>query len=113
MINRSALVIKVKQPFLDWLKLLPDPSKVTLEEANRDSTVYLLSELWSDDAQEEMLKLFFGIIFEDQLNGWWTEKQDWPKKRDFALFKKWFDVELHSIVHDLVDAPLEDDDVEH
>lgn len=111
MLNRSALVVKIKQPFLDWLRSLPEPADVTLEQVNSDNTVYLLSDFWSDDAQDETIEAFYDLIFEDQLNGWWTEKQDWPPERDFAMFKKWFDAELHSIVHDLVDAPLEDDDL--
>jgi hypothetical protein len=33
------------------------------------------------------------------------------KDRDFALFKQWFGVELHTVTRDLVDAPLEDDEL--
>jgi hypothetical protein len=34
-----------------------------------------------------------------------TKKKNWPNKRDYETFKKWFDVELHSIIID----PFEDD----
>jgi hypothetical protein len=108
MVNRSALVIKVKQPFLDWLRSLSDPTDATLQEVNSDTIVYLLAD-GPDDAQDETIELFYNLIFEHLLNSWWTEKQDWPPARDYAMFKQWFDVELHSTVHDLVDAPLEDD----
>jgi hypothetical protein len=69
--------------------------------------------IWSDDAHDDTIKLFYKIIFDNQLQGWWTDEKDWPLKRDFTMFKEWFDIELHSIVQDLVDAPLEDDNLDH
>jgi hypothetical protein len=110
MINRSAFIVRSKQPFLAWLKSLPDPADVSLEEVNEDSTVYLLPDCSYYDDQNDILEQFYGLIFEDQLNGWWTEETDWPPNRDFAMFKEWFDVEFHSSLVDLVDAPLEDDE---
>ena len=109
MINRSAVTVKAKQPFRDWLRSLPDPPDATLEEVDSDGTVYLLSDAAYDEDPEETVRLFFGIIFEEELNGWWTDRKDWPQKRDFETFKQWFDAEFHSVVRDLVDAPLEDD----
>jgi hypothetical protein len=110
MINRCVVIVRAREPFLQWLKSLPDPSDVSLEQANRDNTVYLLPEYGFDDEQEELIEQFFDIIFEEQLEGWWTDKSDWPSNRDLATFKKWFDVEFHSVVFDLVDAPIEDED---
>ncbi len=42
-------------------------------------------------------------IFENELYGWHTDEAAWPKGRDFAMFKKWFEIELHSVVEDLCD----------
>ncbi len=108
MINRSAVTVRARQPFLDWLKSLPDPADVTLAEVNREPHVYLLPEYGVDDEQEELLAAFHGLIFEERLEGWWTVREDWPPERDRETFKSWFDVEFHSVIHDLVDAPLED-----
>ena len=110
MINRCVVIVRAREPFLQWLKSLPNPSDVSLEQANRDNTVYLLPEYGFDDEQEELIEQFFSIIFEEQLTGWWTDERDWPSNRDLATFKKWFDVEFHSVVFDLVDAPIEDED---
>jgi hypothetical protein len=110
MLNRSAVVVKAKQPFLNWVRSLPDRASVTLDEVNTDCTVYLVSELWPDDARDEIVALFCKHIFEDQLKRWRAEEQDWPATRDIVTFKKWFDAELYSTVHDLVDAPLEEND---
>jgi hypothetical protein len=109
MINRSALIIRVKQPFLAWVKSLPDHADVALEEVNQDNTVYLLSDSSYYDDLDDILGQFYNLIFEDQLSGWWTDVADWPPNRDLAVFKEWFGVEFHSSVLDLVDAPLEDD----
>ena len=77
---------------------------------NKDNTAYLLPDLEYGFEEDELLERFFDLIFEEQLNGWWTEQNDWPKERDLATFKKWFEVEFHSVVLDLVDAPLQDDE---
>lgn len=107
MINRSVLTVKAKEPFVKWLNALPEPAEVSLEEVNEDTMAYLLPEYASDDEQDEIIAHFFGPIFQMELAGWWTDEKDWPKNRELALFTKWFEVEFHSMVVDLVDAPLE------
>ncbi len=108
MLNRSVITIKAKQPFLDWLRTLPDPKdKITLEEIDFDNTAYLLPEYEMNGQREEILAHYFDMVFEDQLKDWSRDSTDWPKKRDFSTFKKWFEVEFHSLVIDLVDLPLE------
>jgi hypothetical protein len=103
MVNRSAITITAKQPFLDWIRNLPD-SKIhdtTLEEINEESNVYLLPE-WEDDQQRDgILREYFDDIFIQELNAWWTSDKDWPKDRNIAMFKKWFEIQYHSIVEDL------------
>jgi len=43
-------------------------------------------------------------IFENELHGWHTDEAGWPRGRDFAMCKEWFEVELHSVVEDLCDS---------
>lgn len=109
MLNRSIAIVRVKAPFKEWLRSLPDSEDTTLQEINSDNSTYLLPTYELGYEQEEILRHFFEAIFEDQLNDWWTAEKDWPRKRTFETFRKWFDVELHSCVVDLVDEPLEDD----
>jgi hypothetical protein len=109
-LNRSVVIVRVKKPFLKWVKSLPDPAGVSRDAINKDNTAYLLPDLEYGFEEDELLERFFDLIFEEQLNGWWTEQNDWPKKRDLATFKKWFEVEFHSVVLDLVDGPLQDDE---
>jgi len=110
MLNRCVVTVRVKEPFMQWLKSLPDPTDVSKGAVNKDNTAYLLPDLDYGVEQEDLLGRFYDLIFEEQLNGWWTEKKDWPIKRDLETFKNWFNVEFHSVVLDLVDAPLQDDE---
>ncbi len=109
MVNRSVVIVKAKEPFVRWLKSLPDPMDTSLEEINEDATAYLLPDYSHDDEQDEILRRYYPAIFDEQLDGWWTEERDWPPKRTYSLFTQWFDIEFHSLVIDLVDAPLEID----
>ena len=112
MINRSAITVRAKQPFLDWLRNLPDPvdPEFTLDRVNCEPHVYLLPEYEMINEQEQLLEQFYDIVFELELEGWWTDETDWPSHRDLEMFKQWFDVEFQSMIQDLTDEPLIDDE---
>ena len=110
MLNRCVAIVSAKEPFVRWLRSLPEPDDSTVDQVNEETTAYLLPDDWDDREEQELLANFYDLIFEDQLAGWWTESGDWPKRRDFTMFTRWFDVEFHSVVLDLVDAPLRDGD---
>lgn len=109
MVNRSVVTVKAKEPFVRWLKSLPDPMDISLKEINEDTTAYLLPDCSDDDEQDKLLRRYYPAIFEEQLEDWWTDERDWPPKRTYSLFTEWFSVEFHSMLVDLVDAPLEID----
>jgi hypothetical protein len=110
MINRCVIVVKAKQPFLNWVHGLPDDGKkLTLDVIRHDSHVYLLPEFEMDDEQIELLREFYEAIFEQELAGWWTNPQAYPAPRTFEMFLEWFEVEFHSMVFDLLD----DEAIEH
>jgi len=106
-INRSLIVLKPKQPFLDWARALDDESKgLTLESMCDDSTVYLVPEIWQDSDRQAVLEWCYDILFDEQLEGWWTDDAAWPKERDLKMFLDWFEVEFHSLVIDVCDEPI-------
>jgi hypothetical protein len=109
MVNRGLVIATAKEPFREWLRSLPDPSDVSLEEINEDRTAYLIPEFEDDDQRDRILRKFFISIFEDQLADWWTKEEDWPQKRDLRTFRKWFDIQFHAVVEDLVDGVLFDE----
>jgi hypothetical protein len=108
-INRSLVVVKPKEPFLEWLRSLPDPHEATAEDLLHDNTVFLVPEILDPKSEARTLKRCFKAIFEEQLNGWWTDEAVWPRRRDLRTFKEWFDVEVHTLVYDLGDGSIRDE----
>ena len=113
-INRSLIVIRPKQPFLDWLHSILDEDKIIdLEDINDDATAYLVPEVLSQDEEAGIIEWCADFVFEHELWSWYTDEALWPVGRDAAMFREWFDVEFHSVVNDLVgDVPLEHIDFE-
>ena len=107
-INRSLIIIKPKQPFLDWARSLDDESQeLTLESMCKDSTAYLIPEIWHDSDEQEFLKTCYDILFEEQLEEWSLDETDWPQQLDLKTFLEWFEVEFHSLVFDLCDEAIQ------
>ena len=112
LINRGLLIVKPKQPFLDWLNSLPNDNEV--DEANReeldespeidDYTAYLVPEFEDDEETRQVLEEFYSFIFEQELESWDQEESNWPKNRDLVTFHEWFEVQFHSMVFDLAEA---------
>ncbi len=110
MLNRAALIVRPKQPFLDWATGLDDSGLVP--DVDGEKTVYLIPEFESDEEGLRVLKRVYAEIFERELDGWHTDPSAWPQKRDFKTFQQWFSIELHSVVEDVVDDALVDDELE-
>jgi len=87
------------------------PTDLPLVELNANPTAYLVPDCEDDEDRKPILAHFYDIIFERELAGWWTVKADWSKKRDRATFKRWFDYEYNAVVVDLVEEPLEEDEL--
>ena len=54
----------------------------------------------------EYLEELCGQIFEEQLDGWYLVPSSWPSRRDLDAFDRWFEWSFHSMVVDLCDDPL-------
>ena len=106
-INRGVVIIRPKQPFLEWLHAW-DAARYTLEEISEDSTAYLVPQYTYDKEQIEILEDYFDYIFENELWSWCTDESMWPQERTFEIFLEWFSYEFHSMAFDLdVNTPLE------
>jgi hypothetical protein len=107
-INRCILIVKAKEPFLQWVRMLPDPEpSITLSQLNDDSNAYLLPEYERGEDREALLAECYDDIFYSELMGWWTDESAHPALRSLKMFKEWFSVEFHSSVVDLGDTELE------
>ena len=106
-IDRSLMVVKPKQPFLDWARRLDDESEdLTLDHVRDDSLVYLIPQLWDNSDQQVVLEWCYAFVFEAELEAWHTDPEAWPQGRNLNMFLEWFEVEFHSLVFDLCDEPI-------
>lgn len=112
MVNRAALILKVKKPFVQWINET-DPHdnrpEITLAEANEDRTVYLLDSVEAENL-DEWIALNWANLFESELEDWHTDEASWPQNRDLRLFNTWFAVECHTVLVDTGIEPLADDE---
>jgi len=107
MLNRAVLIVRPKQPFLDWAAQLDDSGLVP--DVEGEQTVHLIPQFDDDGEAHKVLRRVFAEVFERELLGWHTDVAAWPQNRTFTLFRKWFTAELHSVVEDLCDQELMDD----
>ncbi|MGB7584136.1 MAG: hypothetical protein WBM11_04755 [Terriglobales bacterium] len=106
-LNRSAIVVKPKQPFLDWLHTAdPTSGSLTMRERLREPTIYLIPECDTNAEVDEALRVVCEEIFVEQLAGWFTVETTWPQDRGFEVFCRWFEFQHHSMLVDLCDEPL-------
>jgi hypothetical protein len=72
LVNRSALLVKPAQPFLDWLQRVdPTSAQLTLEDLAREPTIYPLPEWETEEEARKHLAVVSSEAFEEQLNGWY------------------------------------------
>ena len=107
-INRTAVIIKPKQPFVDWLNSIPEETiKHTLEDLCPENITYLIPEYDYPQQSLAYVKKLFPVLFEHQLFGWYTDETLWPQKRTWKMFQEWFAIEINSEVIDLVRGMIE------
>jgi hypothetical protein len=106
-INRGVIIVRPKQPYVDWANTCDDePTSTTLGAAREDCSAYLLP-CWEDGEQLELLlERFSRRIFENELSGWTTNEACWPKQRDLSALREWFEIEPHSMVFELGDGHI-------
>ncbi len=104
-VNRSLVVVKPRQPYVDWANsFVEDDDEVHgIAFFHRDCTAYLIDEIEEEGDEERILKKVYRRIFEEELYAWMTDESVWPEKRDYPTFRAWFDVAFHSLVFDLCD----------
>ena len=78
MINRGALMLRYKAPAVKWVNEA-DPmdrdASLTLEDINRERTVYLIEDTAADDSESlrHWVELNFQNLFENELESWYLD----------------------------------------
>ena len=108
LVNRAAIIVKPKQPYIEWANALNDHGPKLVPSSQPEHTIYLIEDVseYMFDV-EAFVRPYFKVIFEHELVAWHRVESDWPTNRDFATFLKWFDVEVHSMVLDLLRGRIE------
>jgi hypothetical protein len=112
MLNRAAITLKLTQIAVDWVNTADvddDDFKMNVSQANEESTVYLIPSEAADNI-EMWLEQNYKILFENELENWYTDEKLWPRYRTYKMFKNWFKVDCNSVVLDLVNDVLIDDE---
>jgi len=110
MLNRSAVVVSPKQPFVAWLKSVEELQLPDVTLAQLGKTLYLVPD-WDDPADaEKVLQRVYDDIFCRELEAWYTDETAWPSNRTFKLFEQWFDIVHFDLVQDVGRGPIENDE---
>lgn len=100
-INRSAIIVKPLQPFIDWCsKLYPED----LDDI-KETRTYLISENIEDI--DSWLAKKFDKLFVFELTSWHTNKKEWPQKRNYKMFKEWFQIDISTMIYDFEINPIQ------
>jgi len=103
-INRSAIILKPQQPFVDWYFKLNTDDELYFEEDIKETNIYLVDD--GIDDIEKWLKKKFDKFFMLELDEWCANKKDWPQKRNYKMFKQWFQVQTSDLIYDLEKKPI-------
>ena len=100
-INRYAIVLKPQQPLFDWFNnLYPDEKVTEVKEAN----IWLVDDSFDD--LDKWLKNKYDKFFKLELEFWHPNKKEWPQKRNYKMFKQWFQVDISTMIYDLEKWPI-------
>lgn len=106
-INRGVVVIKPREPFLEWInRESPLSLPVTMEYLHQDCTAILVPDLYSLEDMLDYLEPLKPMLFEAELKAWNRDPATWPQERTAETFDAWFKPEAHSEVWDAVDVPI-------
>ena len=105
-INRAALVVRPRQPYLDWAASLDEEAPAQIPAISKRMSVYLVGEDPNEEEETAPLEDYYEAIFETELAAWSEDEKQWPQQRSLAMFHEWFDVVGESVVTDLESSPI-------
>jgi hypothetical protein len=95
----TALILRRKQPFNDWLKNANSKAGSDSDyEFPGDYGTYLVKGVSTATEVENFLRNHYKELFENELAEW-HEPAFWPEELSYELFCRWFEVEVHRQVY--------------
>ena len=104
-IERSALILVGKEPYLEWINKTADSHKgdtslMTMEDVTAEPDVILIPDFEDERDVETHLESIYAKAFEELLIGWCVDEALWPKDRTLAMFRDWFNISYTTLVYD-------------
>ncbi|MBR9883393.1 MAG: hypothetical protein GYB21_06925 [Oceanospirillales bacterium] len=106
LLNRSAIVIRPKQPLADWAARVAPEEEIDLATLRMEGTVYLIDEVEQESGFVEALGRGWRTIFENELSAWDEFGDDWPAPLSQMMFEQWFEAEPQVLAFDISSEPL-------
>ena len=110
-VHRNVAIVKLKEPFLSWLKAIQHPdADMTAEDLNQCCTALLIPDFGLDEDSRSYFYSHYQAIFENELKSWSQDEAVFPKQRDLKMFEEWFDIEIYTAVLDTLDGEIVKED---
>lgn len=107
LINREAIIIKGKQPLVDWINTHDPDNPVSLPDVREENTVILVPECRDREEAVSIIENNFKVLFFAEIEEWVADESVWPKDITLETFQDWFDIEYHSMVFDALEEDIE------
>lgn len=111
-LNRSAVLLRPKQPFLDWMKQGDDEDLAAgvYEDACKDPEINLVPEFEDAASRDRVLARCWPQLFERMLAAWSVDESTWPSNRSLQMFRQWFEIQGFALVADVGTGAIQDDE---
>lgn len=110
-INRSVVILRPKQPVLDWIRAVDPnhPTETDLTELQKDCDAFLIPDESIMDHEDAVrfIEKRWRQLFDHMLEEWILDESLWPNPRTLKLFRQWFEPIFCPMAWDLVGTPLE------
>jgi hypothetical protein len=107
-LNRTALVVRPKQPYIDWADSFDDGGP-KYDPDHHQAKVFLIDEVADTRDIKKVVRRCWQAIFEEELNSWMRDPDVWPHRQTLKVFLEWFEVEVCDVVLDLGKGPIDYD----
>jgi hypothetical protein len=104
MLNRSAVIVRYREAFRDWLRSIGVEEEEFEDHAAK--SVYLVGDCEYAEDEDEVLRESSSAIFYEEVSAWHLESEQYADFTDFSLFTTWFETEFFDMVSDVLDEPL-------
>ena len=108
-LNREILVVKAREPFVDWVMSVSKDVPADPEWVRSWVTSFLLPQFEDEEEALDGISEYSKVIFELLLSDWILTEDMWPEDLSWEAFQRMFSFERIEIAWDLVDGPLSSD----